>query len=79
MRNTSEFSVPKPLPLGERLERGCSFSSKLLLFGEYGLMYNAMALSIPFPKFSGFLDFDPDQSHTESTAEIRKFYEQLLS
>ena len=77
MRNISEFSVPKPLPFGERLERGLSFNSKLLLFGEYGLMYDAMALSVPFPKFSGFLDFDTDQTQPESTAEIRKFLEHL--
>jgi len=55
------------------------FNSKFLLFGEYGLIYDAMALSVPFPKFSGFLDFDSDQSHMESTAEIRKFYEYLKS
>jgi mevalonate kinase len=55
------------------------YHSKLLLFGEYGLMYNAMALSIPFSKFSGFLDFDVDHSHSESTAEIRKFFEHLKS
>ena len=79
MRNISESSVQKPLPFGERLERGFSFNSKLLLFGEYGLMYDAMALSIPFPKFSGFLDFDTDSSHLESTTEIRQFLEHLES
>lgn len=61
------------------MEHGTLFNSKLLLFGEYGLMYDAMALSVPFLKFSGFLDFDSDQSHTESTAEIRKFYDHLKS
>ena len=55
------------------------FNSKFLLFGEYGLIYDAMALSVPFPKFSGFLDFDADHSHLESTGEIRKFYEHLVS
>ncbi|MEI8112760.1 MAG: mevalonate kinase [Bacteroidia bacterium] len=91
MRNISESSRPKPLPPRggclptagrERnldVEKGFSFNSKLLLFGEYGLMFDAMALSIPFPKFSGFLDFDPDHSHSQSTAEIRKFYEHLKS
>ncbi len=59
------------------MEYGTAFNSKFLLFGEYGLIYDAMALSVPFPKFSGFLDFDSDQSHLESTAEIRKFYEYL--
>jgi len=61
------------------MEFGTHFNSKFLLFGEYGLMYDAMALSVPFPKFSGFLDFDPDHSHLESTGEIRKFYEHLES
>jgi len=61
------------------MELGTSFNSKLLLFGEYGLMFDAMALSVPFAHFSGFLDFDPDQSHLESTAEIIKFYDNLKS
>lgn len=61
------------------MELETHFNSKLLLFGEYGLMYDAMALSVPFPMFSGFLDFDPDHSHLESTAEIRKLYEHLKS
>jgi len=59
------------------MELGTIFNSKLLLFGEYGLMYNSMALSVPFLKFSGFLDFDLDHSHAESTTEIRKFYDHL--
>jgi len=53
------------------------FNSKLLLFGEYGVMVDAMALSIPFPKFSGTLNFDEDNSHTASTSEICKFFEHL--
>lgn len=61
------------------MEPETHFNSKLLLFGEYGLMYNAMALSVPFPKFSGFLDFDQNHSHLESNAEIRKFYVYLES
>jgi mevalonate kinase len=87
----SESSEPKPVPFGERKEKGNSlppggregdgavFNSKLLLFGEYGLMYDAMALSIPHPEFSGFLDLDSNHTHPESTAEIRKFYEHLKS
>mgnify|MGYP003324083419 CR=1 FL=1 len=31
------------------------FYSKILLFGEYGIMLNSDALSIPFKKFSGYL------------------------
>ena len=79
MSNSSEFSQPYSLPLGGRVGDGADFNSKLLLFGEYGLMYDAMALSVPFPKFSGFLDFDHDHSQIESTSEIRKFYEYLKS
>lgn len=59
------------------MEFGAQFPSKLLLFGEYGLMSDAMALSVPFPRFSGCLDLDTDHSHQESSAEIRKFYEHL--
>ena len=32
-----------------------SFNSKILLFGEYGIMHNSDALSIPYKKFNGFL------------------------
>ena len=53
------------------------FNSKILLFGEYGMIYDAMALSIPFEKFSGRLDFSTSESNAQSTAEIRKFYEYL--
>ena len=53
------------------------FNSKLLLFGEYGLMFNAMALSIPFSKFSGYLELDASSTHVDSSSEIKKFYEHL--
>src|SRR5674476_911623 len=77
MNNLPESSRPYSLSLRGRAGDGAVFPSKLLLFGEYGLMFDAMALSVPFPKFSGFLDCDTDQSHPESTSEIRKFYEHL--
>jgi len=77
MNNLPESSRPYSLSLRGRAGDGAVFPSKLLLFGEYGLMFDAMALSVPFTKFSGFLDFNTDQSHPESTAEIRKFYEHL--
>ena len=54
-----------------------TFNSKLLLFGEYGLMFDAMALSIPFARFSGSLGFDTSHGHRESSTEIRKFYTYL--
>ncbi len=59
------------------MEPETKFNSKLLLFGEYGLMFDAMALSVPFNRFSGHLDWDIDHTNTESSAEIRKFYEHL--
>lgn len=55
------------------------FNSKLLLFGEYGLMFNAMALSVSFPRFCGSLELDPANSHRESTFEIQKFYQYLTT
>ncbi|TNE96590.1 MAG: mevalonate kinase [Deltaproteobacteria bacterium] len=39
-----------------------SFNSKLLLFGEYSVIKNSMALSIPYPLFDGALSFRKDQS-----------------
>jgi mevalonate kinase len=55
------------------------FNSKLLLFGEYGLMYDAMALSVPFTRFHGSLAFDTDGLHKESTHEIGKFFQYLTT
>jgi len=77
MNSIPDFTGPKPLHLGERLERGYSFASKLLLFGEYGLMFDAMALSVPFQRFSGQLAYDELGQDHESTAEIRKFFDHL--
>ncbi len=42
-----------------------SFNSKILLFGEYSLMKGSMALSIPYDKFSGNLDFESDETKCE--------------
>lgn len=39
-----------------------SFNSKLLLFGEYSVIKNSMALSIPYNLFDGVLTFRKDQS-----------------
>lgn len=55
------------------------FNSKLLLFGEYGLMFNAMAISVPFTRFSGSLAFGIGQGHENSHREIRKFFSYLSS
>ncbi len=34
------------------------FNSKILLFGEYSLMFGSMALSIPYSKYTGQMSFD---------------------
>lgn len=36
------------------------FYSKILLFGEYSLMFGSMALSIPFNEFGGRFTYNPD-------------------
>lgn len=76
MVQSSETSRPESFPSWGRAGDG-AFNSKLLLFGEYGLMFDAMALSVPFPRFSGRLDFDPAGDEQLSTAEIRKLHDHL--
>ena len=53
------------------------YPAKLLLFGEYGLMFGAKALAVPFPKFSGhFTQFDlnsSSDSQQESATELQRF------
>lgn len=61
------------------MNRNIKFNSKLLLFGEYGLMFNADALSIPFPKFSAYLDYDSDEQNQISSAEIKRFFNYLTT
>lgn len=53
------------------------FSAKILLFGEYGLLYGADALAIPFPKFGGSLKFageTKNQAIPYSQSEIQQFF-----
>ncbi|WP_372775584.1 mevalonate kinase [Mangrovibacterium sp.] len=59
------------------------YPAKLLLFGEYGLMFGAKALAIPFPTYSGCFATPNTASQSEyqknSNAELRRFvswYEQ---
>ena len=55
------------------------FYSKILLFGEYGIIGNSSGLSIPFRKFSGKLKLDSKLNSIaeSSNIEIQKFYEYL--
>jgi len=45
------------------------FSSKILLFGEYSLIHDSMALSIPYESFEGTLTFTPDKLNAEQAIE----------
>jgi len=60
-----------------------SFQSKILLFGEYSVMHNAMALSIPFEAFEGKLTFSPEKLASEdisqSNGHLRKYATYLRS
>ena len=55
------------------------FYSKILLFGEYGIIKNSSGLSIPFKKFNGRLKLnDKLNGKSEgSNLEIQKFYEYI--
>lgn len=64
------------------------FFAKLLLFGEYGLMFGARALAVPFCKYGGHLvkpdEPDPDPANKKSAMELERFvswfcHEQLNS
>ncbi len=59
------------------MEFGKTFNSKFLLFGEYGLMFGAMALAAPFSMFNGRLAFDTEGQHNASTDEIRRLVTHL--
>lgn len=56
-----------------------AFHSKILLFGEYGIIQDAMGLSIPFESFNGKLSFGnedkkPDEEKIKSSNEHLKKY-----
>ena len=55
------------------------FYSKILLFGEYGIIKNSSGLSIPFKKFNGTLKLnDKLNAKVEaSNLEIQKFFEYI--
>ena len=57
-----------------------SFNSKILLFGEYGIMHDSDALSIPYKRFNGFLaksnTLTEDQK--KSNRNIESLYEYMI-
>ncbi len=55
-----------------------TFKSKILLFGEYGLMKGAKALSMPFADFSGKLSLEPSMPESEaSNHSLKEFFRHL--
>jgi len=56
------------------------FYGKILLFGEYGIIEDSMALSIPFDHFNGqFIFYSEDEQFAkESNTHLLAFYENLL-
>ncbi len=55
--------------------KGPLFYSKILLFGEYGIIKDSKGLSIPYNFFKGALKTDdqPDEETRKSNASLRKF------
>jgi mevalonate kinase len=56
------------------------FYSKILLFGEYGVIEDAMALSIPFEAYRGHFIFHSDDTRfaKQSNEELRKYLSHLM-
>ena len=52
------------------------FYSKILLFGEYGIIQDAMGLSIPYNFYKGKLHYDED-NFSESNEHLRTYYTYL--
>lgn len=61
-----------------------SFYSKVMLFGEYSIIYGSMALTIPYSHFQGSLMFMNDNHYTDldfarrSNRQLLKYYEEHL-
>ena len=57
-----------------------SYPAKILLFGEYGIILNSMALAIPYPRFSGQFKWSDSSTksplHTaiESNKELKNLF-----
>ena len=61
--------------------KGPLFYSKILLFGEYGIIKDSKGLSIPYNFYNGALkmDVNPNQSAIESNQNLKKFIQYLSS
>lgn len=64
-------------------DREGSFNSKILLFGEYGIIQNSMGLSIPYQSFRGKLQFSEGSTSdphvvTKSNASVKEYANYLI-
>ncbi|MFT6324124.1 MAG: mevalonate kinase, partial [Halieaceae bacterium] len=57
------------------------FHSKILLFGEYGIIQDSMGLSIPYKAYMGELKYDQTDSEQalDSNRHLVKFHQHLLA
>ena len=57
------------------------YYSKILLFGEYGIIKDSMGLSIPYNDYNGTFIFSDKKTEfsAKSNASLNKFYQHLLS
>ena len=55
--------------------KGPLFYSKILLFGEYGIIQDSKGLSIPYNFYNGALkkDENPSESAIKSNESLKKF------
>lgn len=49
------------------------FNSKILIFGEYGIIHHSWALATPYPMFSGHLSFSEDKDKVPYNGELWSF------
>lgn len=47
-----------------------NYPAKILLFGEYGIILNSMALAMPYPRFSGQFKFSDPTTENHPKSEI---------
>jgi mevalonate kinase len=56
-----------------------TFNSKVLLFGEYSIIKDSMALSIPYDKFGGSLSFKYDKSIDPELRDLSKYLKSMFA
>lgn len=68
--------------LNLKLDRMDKVGSKVLIFGEYSVLHNSMALTLPYDKFSGQLSYPTDSKNADAKSSnlgIRKFCRHILA